>query len=94
MKLSYIITSPLETDAYKFSMGQCIFHQFNNYTTTWEFMCRNPDVKFTPEMIEEIKEQIIHYCNLRFSEDDLEWLGENLPWIRKDYLDYLRLWRL
>lgn len=93
MKLAPIINSPLETDAYKFSMGQCIFHQFNSYTATWEFRCRNQNVKFTPEMIEEIEMQIKHYCTLRFSEDELHWLGKNLPWIHDDYLDYLRLWR-
>ena len=92
MKLAPIINSPLETDAYKFSMGQCIFHQFNSYTATWEFRCRNQNVKFTPEMIDEIEAQIKHYCTLRFSEDELHWLGKNLPWIHKDYLDYLRLW--
>ena len=93
MKLTPIINTLMETDAYKFSMGQCIFHQFNSYTTTWEFRCRNQNVKFTPEMIDEIEAQIKHYCTLRFSEDELHWLGKNLPWIHKDYLDYLRLWR-
>ena len=31
MKLNQIITSLLETDMYKFSMGQTIFHQFTDY---------------------------------------------------------------
>ena len=58
MKLNQIITSLLETDLYKFSMGQTIYHQFTSYKTTWTFKCRNQDVFFTPEMVEEIKEQI------------------------------------
>ena len=33
-----IITSLLETDAYKFSMGQAIYHQFSDYKTTWSLM--------------------------------------------------------
>ena len=41
MKLNQIITSLLETDMYKFSMGQTIFHQFTDYKTTWTFKCRN-----------------------------------------------------
>ena len=53
-----IITSLLETDAYKFSMGQAIYHQFSDYKTTWSFKCRNEGVRFTPEMVEEIKRQI------------------------------------
>ena len=72
MKLKPIIESLLETDLYKFSMGQAIYHQFPDYKTTWTFKCRNTDVKFTAEMIEEIKEQIKAYCELRFTEEELE----------------------
>ena len=50
MLLEPIITSLLETDMYKFSMGQCIYHQFSDYKTTWSFKCRNTDVHFTHEM--------------------------------------------
>lgn len=47
--MEQIITSLLETDAYKLSMGQAIYHQFSDYKTTWSFKCRNKDVHFTPE---------------------------------------------
>lgn len=92
MKLNPIINSLLENDAYKFSMGQTIFHQFNKDKVVWSFKCRNKDVKFTPEMVAEIREQLDHYCTLRFTEDELEWLGQNMPWIKADYIDYLRFW--
>ena len=58
MVLNQIINSLLETDMYKFSMGQAIYHQFSDYKTTWTFKCRNKDVYFTPKMVQEIKEQI------------------------------------
>ena len=58
MILHQIIKSLLELDSYKLSMGQAIYHQFSDYKTTWTFKCRNKDVYFTPEMVEEIKEQI------------------------------------
>ena len=87
-----IITSLLETDAYKFSMGQAIYHQFSDYKTTWSFKCRNEDVHFTPEMVEEIKRQIRLYCDLRFKEDELEYLN-NIRWIKGSYVDFLRLWK-
>ena len=87
-----IITSLLETDMYKFSMGQAIYHQFSDYKTTWSFKCRNTDVHFTPEMVEEIKEQIRMYCNLRFSEEELEYL-ESITWMKGSYVDFLRLWK-
>ena len=100
-----IITSLLETDLYKFSMGQAIFHQFPGYKTTWTFKCRNKDVRFTSEMIDEIKHQLQEYCKLRFTEDELSYL-ENIGarrdaagnivkrgWIKGSYIDFLRIWR-
>ena len=92
MRLHKIITSLLENDMYKFSMGQAIYHQFSDYKTTWTFKCRNADVKFTAEMVEEIKEQIKAYCGLRFTEDELAYL-ENIKWIKGSYVDFLRLWQ-
>ena len=91
MRLPQIINSLLEQDSYKFSMGQCIFHQFSDYKTTWTFKCRNEDVKFTLAMYYEIKEQIKAYCDLRFTEDELEYL-KNIKWIKESYVDFLRLW--
>ena len=92
MKLHQIITSLLETDMYKFSMGQAIYHQFSDYKTTWTFKCRNKDVHFTEEMVEEIREQIKYFCTLRFTEDELNYL-ENIKWIKGSYVDFLRLWK-
>ena len=79
--MEQIIKSALENDLYKFSMGQAIYHQFSDYKTTWTFKCRNKDVKFTREMIEEIKKQIRYYCDLAFKEDELEYLNKIL-WIK------------
>ncbi|WP_292220677.1 nicotinate phosphoribosyltransferase [Butyrivibrio sp.] len=86
-----IIDSLLETDLYKFSMGQAIYHNFPDYTTTWSFKCRNKDVHFTKEMVDEIKRQIYLYCDLNFTEDELNYLA-GIKWIKKSYVDFLRLW--
>mgnify|MGYP000798190156 FL=1 len=92
MRLNQVIVSLLETDMYKFSMGQAIYHQFSDYKTTWSFKCRNEDVHFTYEMVDEIKEQIKAYCSLRFTEEELEYLN-NVKWIKGSYIDFLRLWQ-
>ena len=93
--MNQIINSLLENDFYKFSMGQAIFHQFSEYKTTWTFKCRNTlfeGTKFTPTMVEEIKNQIKLYCNLKFTEDELLYL-KTIPWLKDSYIDYLRLWQ-
>ena len=91
MLLPQIITSLLEQDMYKLSMGQCIYHQFSGYKTTWTFKCRNKDVFFTPEMVEEIREQIKAYCDLRFAEEELQYI-DGIKWIKGSYVDFLRIW--
>lgn len=92
MKLKPIINSLLDQDAYKYSMGQTIFHQHNGKQATWAFKCRNAGVKFSPKEVEEIKAQVEHYCDLRYTEDELKSLQEKLPWLHKDYIDFLRFW--
>lgn len=89
--MKQIINSLLQNDFYKFSMGQTIFHQHNNKSTKWAFKCRNKDVKFTFEMVDEIKHQVELYCNLRFTEEELNYLL-SIKWIHKDYTDFLRFW--
>ena len=90
--MKQIITSLLENDLYKFSMGQAIYHHFSDYKTTWSFKCRNEDVRFSKEVVEEIKHQIRMYCALRFSEDELQYLND-IRWIKGSYVDFLRLWQ-
>ena len=81
MKLNQIINNLSSQDLYKFSMGQAIYHQFSDYKTTWIFKCRNKDVFFTPEMVEEIRDQIEAYCNLRFTEDEIAYI-DSIKWIK------------
>ncbi|MBR5755502.1 MAG: nicotinate phosphoribosyltransferase [Erysipelotrichaceae bacterium] len=90
--MEQIIKSLLENDLYKFSMGQAIYHQFSDYKTTWSFKCRNKDVKFSEETVEEIRNQIRLFCGLRFTEDELDYLN-NIRWIKGSYVDFLRLWK-
>ena len=94
MKLKPIINSLLENDAYKFNMGNVIFLKFNDKTTRWRFKCRNWGVEFTPEMIEEISEQINHLCTLHFTDDELDYLRKNFPWLSTGYINFLKYFKL
>ena len=92
MKLDPIIVSLLETDLYKFSMGAVIHKLFNEYKTKWTFKCRNKGVKFTPEMISEIRAQIDHFCALKFTTEELQKLRKLAPWISDGYFNHLVDW--
>lgn len=91
MKLSPIIVSLLDTDLYKFNMNQVMFHKHTNLNGIYLFKCRNKDIVFTREMLNEIDAQIDHLCTLRFTDEELKYLS-NLRFIKSDYVEFLRLW--
>ena len=92
MKLEPIIISLLDTDLYKFNMDQVIFHKHTDLCGKYYFKCRNRDVVFTDETVEEIKAQVDHLCTLKFTEEELDYL-RSIRFIKNDYVEFLRLWR-
>ena len=94
MKLKPIITSLLQNDAYKFNMGNVIFLKFNDKVTKWRFKNRTKNVHFTPEMIQEIREQIDYMCTLHFTDDELNYLRKNFPWLSTGYINFLKYFQL
>lgn len=91
MKLEPIVISLLDTDLYKFNMDQVIFHKHTDLCGEYYFKCRNKNVVFTEEMLEEINAQIDHLCTLRFTRDELDYL-RSIRFIKNDYVEFLRLW--
>ena len=92
--MDQIIKSPLENDLYKWNMMNVVFKNFNDRQTVWRFKCRNANVKFTPEMINEIRHQIDLYCaNVCYTEDEISYLRNTFPWLSEGFLNFLRYWR-
>ncbi len=86
-----IINSLLDTDLYKLTMMQCVLHHFPHTQATYQFKCRKK-VPLT-HLAKEIEENISHFCKLRFTEEDLQYL-ESLTFFKKDFIDYLRNFQL
>lgn len=91
MKLKPIVESLLDIDLYKFNMDQVIFHKHTDLCGKYYFKCRNKDVVFTDEMIQEINEQVDYLCSLRFKKKELNYL-RSIRFIKDDYVEFLRLW--
>lgn len=88
-----IITSLLDNDLYKFNMGQCLLHQYADANVVWQFKNRDAETrKFTPEMVEEIREQVKAFCSLRFKKEELDYLRTACPWLSKDYISFLSIY--
>lgn len=93
MKLEPIIESLLDTDFYKFNMNQLMFHKYQEPIGEYHFKCRNNDVIFTEEMLEEINEQIDHLCTLTFKKEELDYLS-SISFIKDDYIKFLSAFKL
>ena len=92
MKLEPIIESLLDTDLYKFNMNQVIFHKHTDLVGDYFFKCRNENIVFTQEMLEEIDAQIDHLCSLTFKKEELDYL-RSIRFLKEDYIQFLRLYR-
>ena len=91
MKLSPIITNLTDCDLYKFTMLKCMIHKHPELNGTYMFKCRNEDVIFTQEMVDEINAQIDHLCTLRFTDEELNYLN-SISFLKGWFIEYLRLW--
>ncbi|RLV61725.1 nicotinate phosphoribosyltransferase [Parashewanella curva] len=86
-----IITSLLDTDFYKFTMQQAIFHHYPNTQIEAKFHCRsNVDLSW---LIDDVRLQIDSLSNLKLSDDEASWLSQ-LGIFAPDYLEWLGQFRL
>ncbi|HUS49560.1 MAG TPA: nicotinate phosphoribosyltransferase [Candidatus Paceibacterota bacterium] len=86
-----MIKSLLDTDLYKLTMMQAVYHQFPSTKVSYKFYCRSK-VKWTQDMVTEIENEIHEYCNLQFKKDELEYL-KSLSFIKKDFVNFLSLYK-
>jgi nicotinate phosphoribosyltransferase len=81
-----IIKSLLDTDLYKLTMMQCVWHQFKNASAQYKLF-RRTDVDLSP-YTNEITKEIAHLCTLRFTSEEIDYLA-SLKFFAADFLDYL-----
>lgn len=100
LKYPPMVKSPLDTDQYKKSMKQAYLHQFSGDHATWDFKARNvgdaaSHEKYTAADREEITNQIRAYCALRYTKEELAFLGDpaTRPWIHNNFIEVERDWK-
>lgn len=86
-----IITSLLDTDLYKISMMQAALNQFPTTEVEYEFKCRNVAL-WNKDMLDRLNKEIDSYCNLRFTDDELEFL-ESIPYFKSGFIALLSLYQ-
>lgn len=88
----WVIESLLDTDLYKFTMMQVVLHHFPGAFVEYRFKCRTAGVDLSP-LIEEIRRQVRHLCELHFQQEELDYLS-SLRFMKSDFVDLMRLFRL
>lgn len=88
-----IIKSLLDTDAYKFSMGQAVFHTQPESFVKYKFTCRNKGVKLG-FLVNKVNTELDSLCKLRFNSSELKALKDKMPYLKDDFMEFLRLLRL
>ncbi len=87
---SPILTSMLDTDAYKLHMQQAVYHRYRDVSVTAEFRCRGEDIP--GRYADEIRQQIALMQSLVLSNEEYHYL-RRLPFFKEDYLQWLRTFR-
>lgn len=87
--LPQIITHLSDNDFYKYTMGQLFVHQFHDMEVEWTYKNRDPERKFTQEMIDEINYQIDLYSKLRYTQWELDNFAK-IDFLKHDYINFLR----
>ena len=85
-----IIRSLLDTDLYKFTMGQVALHQFPEAQVKYAFKCRN-QADWTDDQVSEIKSEVREFCDLKLTSEELSYL-KSLDLFKDSYLDFLKLY--
>lgn len=87
-----MIKSLLDTDLYKFTMMQVVFHQYPAAQVKYAFKCRNAGVDLHP-IADRLMAEIKNLEELRFQKDELDYL-RGLRFIKSDFVDFLELFHL
>jgi len=87
-----IIDSVLQTDLYKLTMQQCVFHQYPEVEIGYEFRCRNKG-KELGFLADAVQDQVLAMKNLYLTPKERNYLLLSCPFLTSDYLDYLSKYR-
>ncbi|BGI51109.1 MAG: nicotinate phosphoribosyltransferase [Arsenophonus endosymbiont of Ceratovacuna japonica] len=85
-----IITSILDTDAYKLYMQQAVFHHYNKVSVVAEFLCRSNEK--LGDYAQAIRKQIDLMSYIVLTPTEYHYL-HSLPFFTTDYLDWLKKFR-
>ncbi|MBI1888736.1 MAG: nicotinate phosphoribosyltransferase [Candidatus Spechtbacteria bacterium] len=94
-----LVTLLLDTDFYKFTMGQVVFHRYPNIPVRYAFKNRTRSIHLADFIKErELRSQLDYARTLRFERSELDYLrgidNYGARMFEEDYLEFLKNFRL
>lgn len=84
----------MDTDLYKLTMQAAVLDHFPEAEVEYSFTNRTPDLKFNPESVVWLTQQIQALEELQVNDDEIQFIKKKLPYLPEKYLDYLSTVRL
>lgn len=85
------VLSLLDTDLYKYTMAQLVFHQFSDTQVKYKFLCRSSQVDLRP-LKTEIESQLKALESLFLEADDIDFL-RSLKYFKPDFMEFMKDFR-
>ncbi|KAL8366885.1 hypothetical protein RB599_011166 [Gaeumannomyces hyphopodioides] len=88
------VISFLDTDLYKLTMQCAVLKHFSRATVTYAFSNRTPDKRLSRAAYQWLADQIRKLGNISLSDEEYRFLKDNCPYLTREYLEFLRQFRL
>lgn len=82
-----VINSLLDSDLYKLTMLQVVWHRYPHVDVEYQFRCRSKNVDLRP-YADEIREEINAFCKLTFTSEELAYL-KTIRYLKPGFVDSL-----
>lgn len=87
--VNHVITSLLDTDMYKLTMHAAVFTNFPDVEVMYKYTNRSSQMTFNEEAVKWLKEQFHSIGCLKFTEEEVDYLREAIPFLPDNYLKYI-----
>lgn len=86
-----ILMGFLDSDFYKFTMQQAVYHNYPSVEVEYDFKCRSKDISLV-DLAPKIKDEIMKMADLKLTKEESKWLS-TLPEMKSDYISMLEKFR-